>query len=171
MVRSVTQSVLLFAVLTGNVLRAQERPPGTTQKGGSTMKHASGSFEIKMMPVDVSEAGKAGGIGRMTIEKTFHGGLEGTSQGEMLTGITPFSGSMAYVAIETVRGTVNGHRGTFVLSHNATMMKGDPASAVANIVVVPGSGTAELTGLSGSLAIAETGGQHTYDFTYALPER
>jgi hypothetical protein len=38
------------------------------------------------------------------------------------------------------------------------------------IVVVPDSGTAELTGLAGSMRIDITDGKHLYDFEYTLPE-
>jgi hypothetical protein len=37
------------------------------------------------------------------------------------------------------------------------------------LTVVPDSGTGELSGLTGSLAIEITAGQHYYDFAYALP--
>ena len=62
-------------------------------------------------------------------------------------------------------GSLHGKTGTFALQHNATMNRG--AGAV-NIVVVPDSGTGELTGLSGNLSIEITGGKHGYVFEYAL---
>jgi hypothetical protein len=37
-----------------------------------------------------------------------------------------------------------------------------------NIIVVPDSGTDELTGLSGSMKIRIESGQHFYDFEYSL---
>lgn len=156
-------------MLTRVATHAQNPRPLTAQKGQPVMKHATGTFEIKVQPAEVSEVGKAGGVGRMTIDKVFSGGIDGTSKGEMLTGVTQSTGSMAYVAIETVTAKVDGHSGTFVLSHNAAMMKSDPGAAVANIVVVPGSATGDLTGLSGTLIITNTGGSHSYDFAYTLP--
>ena len=107
----------------------------------------------------------------MTIDKVFTGGIDGTSKGEMLTGITPSTGSMAYVAIETITAKIDGRSGTFVLTHHASMMKSDPAGAVASIAVVPGSGTGELAGLTGNMIITNTNGRHTYDFAYSLPAR
>ena len=131
--------------------------------------HAVGTFEVQVAPVDVSEAGKAGGLGLMIIDKVWSGDLTGISKGEMLTGITQETGSMAYVAVERVTAKIKGKSGTFVFAHRATMMKADPTNAVLEITVVPNSATGELAGLTGSLAIDQTGGGHKYDFLYELP--
>jgi len=54
------------------------------------------------------------------------------------------------------------------LQHNATMTRGAPAL---NIIVVPDSGSGELTGLSGRMTInIAPGGAHSYEFEYTLPE-
>jgi hypothetical protein len=72
------------------------------------------------------------------------------------------------VAIEKVTGTLNGHSGTFVLQHNTTMTRGTPQM---NIIVVPDSGTGELTGLAGKMNIViAPDGKHSYEFDYTLPE-
>lgn len=67
--------------------------------------------------------------------------------------------------MERVTGTLQGRSGSFVLQHNATMNRG---VAEMNIMVVPDSGTGELSGLTGSMTIRIEGGQHFYDFEYAL---
>ncbi len=131
--------------------------------------HATGTFDVKITPADVTEPGKAGGIGRMSIDKVWSGAIEGTSKGEMLTGITPDTGAMSYVAIERVTASIDGKSGTFVFTHKATMMKGNAASGAMDVLVVPNSGTGQLTGLSGSLKIDITGNVHHYDFIYELP--
>jgi hypothetical protein len=75
-------------------------------------------------------------------------------------------GSGGYVALERVTGSLEGKSGSFVLQHNATMNRG---VAEMNIIVVPDSGTGELTGISGSMKMRiETGGKHFYDFDYTL---
>jgi hypothetical protein len=85
----------------------------------------------------------------------------------MLTATTAVRGSAGYVAIEHVDGTLGGRRGTFVLQHSGTMAGGAQSLT---ITVVPDSGTGELEGLSGELAITvEEGGKHLYDFAYSLP--
>ncbi len=86
------------------------------------IRHAKGAFEVKIVPAESSPIGQQASIGRMTIDKTFSGALEGSSKGEMLTGITQSTGSMAYVAIERVTGKLDGRDGSFVLMHNATML-------------------------------------------------
>jgi hypothetical protein len=70
--------------------------------------------------------------------------------------------------MERVTGTLNGRSGSFLLMHNASMLKSDPASGVMQVVVVPQSGTGELAGLSGKLTITIDGGKHSYDLEYQL---
>ncbi|HET6360639.1 MAG TPA: DUF3224 domain-containing protein [Gemmatimonadota bacterium] len=82
---------------------------------------ASGTFDVELTP-QPSDGGAT--PGRMTIAKRFHGDLEGTSQGQMLTAMTAVDGSAAYVAIEEFRGTLHGKSGTFALQHSGTMARG-----------------------------------------------
>jgi hypothetical protein len=131
--------------------------------------HATGTFAVKITPVGASALGQAAGLGSMTIDKTFSGDLEATSQGEMLTGGTESTGAMAYVAIERVTGKLKGRSGSFLLMHNASMLKTDPKSGMMQVTVVPQSGTDELTGLTGKMTITVEGGKHSYDFEYQLP--
>jgi Protein of unknown function (DUF3224) len=133
------------------------------------MSHpAKGPFEVKLVPqkADNPQAEKSG-HGRMSIDKHFHGDLEGTSQGEMLSIMTTTKGSAAYVAIEKVTGKLAGREGTFALQHSATMNRGVPSLA---ITVIPDSGTGALEGLAGSMKIIiEPDGKHFYEMEYALP--
>jgi|SRR6478609_1291210 len=126
---------------------------------------ATGSFDVKISPLANDTPAEGSSLGRMSIDKQFHGDLEGTSKGEMLTAGTAIRNSAGYVAIERVTGTLHGRNGTFALQHNATMTRGVGAL---DIIVVPDSGTGELTGLSGRLSIEITGGKHSYVFDYSL---
>src|SRR6266498_2127145 len=117
---------------------AKERP----------MSHASGTFEVKLIPQDHFAPDPF--ISRMAITKDFHGDLEAQSVGEMLSSMSSVKGSAGYVAIEKVTGTLHGRKGSFVLQHNATMDRGKPEL---NIIVVPDSGTGDLEGLTGSMKI------------------
>jgi hypothetical protein len=126
---------------------------------------ASGPFDVKVIPQAPDEAG--GGLGRMLLDKQFHGDLEATSKGQMLAAGTAVEGSAGYVAMETVSGTLHGRRGTFVLQHSGTMNRGTPQLS---ITVVPDSGTGELAGLAGKMTIDISGGKHAYDFEYTLAE-
>jgi FlaG/FlaF family flagellin (archaellin) len=129
--------------------------------------HASGTFEVKLTP-QAAEDGADATLGRMSIDKQFHGDLEGTSKGYMLSSApTVVKGSGGYVAMERVTGTLKGHAGSFVLQHSGTMTRGTPQLSV---TVVPDSGTGQLTGITGTFSIKIDAGKHSYDFEYALPE-
>src|SRR3954468_13798177 len=104
-------------------------------------------------------------LGRMSIDKQFHGDLEGSSKGQMLTGGTPIKNSAGYVAIERVTGVLKGRKGSFVLQHTGVMNRGAPSLV---ITVVPDSGTDQLEGIRGTMAIRIEGGKHSYDLNYTL---
>jgi hypothetical protein len=127
---------------------------------------ASGTFDVKVTP-QASDDKSEGAPGRMSIDKQFHGDLEATSKGEMLTAGTAVKGSAGYVAIERVRGALHGRTGTFALQHSGTMTRGAPQLT---ITVVPDSGTGQLAGLAGQMAIVITEGKHSYDFEYTLAD-
>lgn len=129
--------------------------------------HAAGTFEVKITPQISGDNVEDASLGRMTIDKQFHGDLEGVSKGQMLTAGTAVKGSAGYVAIEKVSGTLNGRTGTFILQHTATMTRGVPQLS---ITVVPDSGTGQLVGLSGKMFINLSEGKHSYDFEYTLAE-
>jgi hypothetical protein len=103
----------------------------------------------------------------MTIDKQFHGDIEGTSKGLMVMAGTPVQGSAGYVALEKVSAVVNGRRGSFYLQNNGIMNRGE---GTLTVVVIPDSGTDELTDLSGSLKITIENGKHFYDFDYTIAE-
>ena len=130
--------------------------------------HASGTFEVKVnvQKADNKEAESAK-LGRMSLDKQFHGELEATSAGEMLSVGTEVKGSAGYVAIERVNGTLHGRAGTFALQHSGTMTRGEPQLSV---TVVPDSGTGELVGIAGKMTINIVDRKHFYEFEYTLPE-
>jgi hypothetical protein len=133
-----------------------------------TMKtRASGTFEVKLTPQATDNNPEGATLGRMSIDKRFHGDLEATSKGEMLSAGTGVKGSAGYVAIERVSGTLHGRSGAFVLQHSGTMTRGAPQLSV---TVVPDSGTGQLAGLTGTMAIRIVEGKHFYDFEYTLAE-
>ncbi|MFZ0286195.1 MAG: DUF3224 domain-containing protein [Terriglobales bacterium] len=140
--------------------------PNSPQKGPSVTIHAKGTFEVKITPQTPDGKFEDATMGRMTIDKQFRGDLEGTSKGQMLTGMTDVKGSAGYVAMERVTGTLNGRSGTFILQHSATMTRGVPQLSV---TVVPDSGTGQLVGLTGKMDIIINAGKHSYDFEYTLP--
>ena len=127
----------------------------------------TGKFEVKLSPLDFSvQSDDKTKLGRMLIDKKFTGELNATSKGEMLSAMTTVKGSAGYVAMEKVSGTLSGKKGSFVLQHFGIMNKG---SNKLLLEVVPDSGTGELIGLSGKMAINIEDGQHFYEFEYQLP--
>lgn len=140
-------------------------PPGPKEK--LVTQHATGPFEVKLTPQATSDQANSN-FARMSIDKQFHGDLEATSKGEMLSAMTAVKGSAGYVAIEKVSGTLKGRTGTFTLQHHATMSRGTPQLSIS---VVPDSGTGQLEGITGTMDIKiAADGKHSYVFDYTLPE-
>jgi hypothetical protein len=132
----------------------------------TTAAVAKGSFEVSLAPAPLSDVAANTGLGRMSLDKKFSGDLLATSQGEMLAFRSATAGSAGYVAMELVTGSLHGRSGSFMLQHSSTMTRGAPTQS---ITVVPDSATGDLLGLTGSLVITITEGQHLYVFDYALP--
>jgi len=132
---------------------------------GAAMIRVTGPFDVKVTPQDDKSDDPL--LGRMTLDKQYHGDLEGTGKGQMLTAGTSVKGSGAYVAIEKFTGTLKGRSGTFVLKHMGTMTQNVPQLSVS---IVPDSGTGELKGIAGKMTInIAPGGKHSYDLEYKLP--
>ena len=140
---------------------------GTMTAGVQT--RASGSFDVKIAPQPADEHSDGGALGRATVDKTYHGDLEGTAVGAMLTGMSPSEKtSGVYVAVERVTGTLGGRKGSFILHHTGVMDRG---AQNLTVTVVSDSGTDQLTGITGTMAIDIRDGKHFYTFDYTLPAR
>lgn len=159
----VLATVSSFGFGAGPVPAATSDAPFQMTRGQTMIHHARGRFDVKLAPLE-SSAGKD--LGRMSIDKTFHGELDATSKGEMLASMSSVKGSAGYVAIEKVTGKLGGRDGTFVLQHMGTMTRGEGKLTV---LVVPDSGTGQLVGLAGTMSIEITDGKHFYHFEYSLP--
>ena len=134
----------------------------------TTLRTARGSFEVAMLPQSDPAAATPGAtLGRLRLDKRYHGDLQATAQGQMLSAVTATKGSAGYVAIEHVTGTLHGRSGSFVLQHKGVMNRGVQQL---EITVVPDSGTEDLAGLSGSMGIRITESRHDYDLNYDLPD-
>lgn len=126
-----------------------------------------GEFDVQMIPQPADDAAAGRYIGRMWLDKHYRGDLEADSQGQMLAFRGVVAGSAGYVAMERVEGTLGGRRGSFVLQHSGIMDRGTPQLT---LQVVPDSGSDELSGLVGTMAIDIADGKHYYDFDYSLPD-
>ncbi|MGX9774689.1 DUF3224 domain-containing protein [Janthinobacterium aestuarii] len=131
------------------------------------MPSITGTFDVTITPETLSDTAAQSGLGRLSLDKRYHGALEASAQGEMLSARASVTGSAGYVALERVEGSLDGRHGSFYLQHSGTMTRGAPALSV---TVVPDTGTEQLQGLRGSLAIRIEDGKHYYDFTYDIVE-
>ncbi len=133
--------------------------------GEAAMHHAQGPFDVSTKPIEQDKA-EGATLGRFSLDKTYHGALEATGKGQMLTVGTDVPGSAVYVATERVAGTLDGKTGSFALVHRG-MMRGKDLSLTVDIV--PDSGAGALKGITGRLIITVVDGKHLYDLEYALP--
>ena len=130
------------------------------------MPKVRGPFDVKLtpQPADVREA--AAFLGRLDIDKQFHGALDAASVGQMIAARGGKPESAGYVALERVTGTLDGRTGSFILQHSG---HSSPDGQSLAINVVADSGTDALVGLTGTMeVIIEAGGKHFYEFDYTL---
>jgi hypothetical protein len=161
------KTILLCACLSISLAALAQQPaPRLTKKEPVMTRHAEGTFDVKMSPPGSDDATAGTAISRFAIDKQFHGDIEGTSKGLMLSAGDPAKGNAGYVAMEQVTGKLAGHTGSFALQHSGTMENG---SYKLTVIVVPGSGTAELTGITGTMNIIIANGKHSYTLEYTLP--
>ena len=127
---------------------------------------ATGTFDVKITPQASDLAPEGPNLGRMALDKQFHGDLIAVAKGEMITAAgLAVKESAAYSAVERVSGTLHGKRGSFALQHTGIMNRGTPTLT---ITVVPDSAAGDLTGLTGRMDIIIEGKQHSYVFEYEI---
>ena len=131
--------------------------------------HASGYFDVTLAPQAADNPQvRTAQIDRLSIDKKYHGDVQGTSTGQMQA-IKDDRNTGAYVALEKVVASLKGRSGTFMLMHYGYMSQGAVGRWL--VEIVPDSGTGELAGLSGTMKIIQKDGKHYYEIEYALPER
>ena len=118
----------------------------------------SGTFEVKLEP----QSDESAPAGRIVIHKEYSGGMVGKGVGQMISKRTE-GGVSVYSAIEEFEGAVNGKAGSFTFFHNGFM---SASKQSLEIVIVEGSGTRELKGILGRLAIIQENGKHSYVLEY-----
>ncbi|OLT10725.1 hypothetical protein BJF78_05360 [Pseudonocardia sp. CNS-139] len=131
------------------------------------MTTTTGRFDLTSWDEDAIDEQDGAKRVRVRNTKTFEGGLAGSSTAEILQVFAP-DGAAAYVGIERVTADVDGRKGAFVLRHSA--VGAADGSGDFRVDVVPGTGSGDLTGLRGELAIVRADdGEHTYTFDYEFP--
>ena len=104
-------------------------------------------------------------LSHTAFEKSFRGDLEASSVTQMLATRTG-KGGAGYVAMERIVGRLHDRVGTFVLLHLGTIDgAGEP---VGHWLIVPGSGTGELTGISGHAHVGADDDTHRIQLHYEL---
>lgn len=151
--------VMLCAMAFAAIAQAQ-------QPAGKAQMHASGTFEVKVAPLGSDDTQDGITLGRYSIDKQFSGDLVGSSKGEMLAVGTTVKGSAGYGAAERITGALQGRKGSFALVHRGLMGGGKQEMLIA---IVPDSGSGELKGIEGTLAIRIADGKHHYTIDYTLP--
>ena len=80
---------------------------GGVLKGAAVATHVTGAFDVKLTPQPTTDNNTEGpALGRISIDKTYHGELDATGNGEMLTAGSSVKDSGVYVAVERVAGTL-----------------------------------------------------------------
>lgn len=117
-------------------------------------------------PTDTPEAGP--GLSRVALTKTFAGGFAGIASGEgLFCGMEAPGAGAGYVVSERLTGRISEREGSFVLQHGGLMGPESPPRTFGSIV--PGSGTAALAGIAGTVEIAQADGTHTMVLEITLP--
>lgn len=118
------------------------------------------------------ESGDGPLLSEAQVVKRYHGNLDAEGRARVLMCRASADGPLAnagYIASEQVTGSLDGREGTFVLQHWGIADEGAPARTAGH--VVPGSGTGDLAGLSGTLEIAVgEDGTHTLSLEYRIEQ-
>ncbi|GGK37475.1 hypothetical protein GCM10010124_32850 [Pilimelia terevasa] len=107
-------------------------------------------------------------VGHAHMRKTLDGAITGTAHTQFSYAYDNTTGVGTYVALETFTGSIDGRTGTLNLAHTATTTGADTRHA-AQLVIVPASGTGDLTGITGTGDIRiDPDGTHHLDLDYTL---
>ncbi|MFF7445897.1 MULTISPECIES: DUF3224 domain-containing protein [unclassified Streptomyces] len=131
---------------------------------------ASGTFKVAdFTPTQVPGPAieTAVPVGLATMNKQYEGEVVGRSATLFTAAFDQSTGTGSYVAMESFEGALHGRSGAFNFAHSATTLgegrQGD------FFIIVPGSGTAELVGITGAGGIAvDEDGTHRIWFDYDL---
>jgi hypothetical protein len=106
-------------------------------------------------------------VGVATLEKDYEGDVTGRSATLFTAAFDQGTGVGTYVAMESFAGTLHGRDGTFNFVHSATTSGTDRTAEF--FMIVPSSGTGELTGITGGGGMAvDADGTHRIWFDYEL---
>ncbi|MET9492851.1 DUF3224 domain-containing protein [Nocardia sp. NPDC006630] len=132
---------------------------------------AKGTFQVKSFtPTEVvpdPAISTALPVGISLMEKQFEGEVSGRSATLFTAAFDQTAGAGTYLAMESFEGTLNGRSGAFNFVHSASTSGTDRSAEF--FLIVPGSGTAELAGITGTGGISvDADGTHHIEFEYEL---
>src|SRR5579871_5603135 len=124
---------------------------------GTFKVHNFKPAELKPVP----EVTTALPVGVTTFDKTYQGDIQGRSSAVFVSAYDPSKGG-TYVAMESFEGSLGGKKGSFNFWHAASTTGKDRSNEV--FLIVAGSGTGELAGISGSggITIDPDGTHHVF---------
>lgn len=135
------------------------------------MKQAVAHFDVTgwhEAPYDGEDGGVR--LSRAEVTKTFRGALEGQSTAILLmcqANPDDLDAGGGFVASEKVTGQLDGLEGSFVIQHGGLAGADHERRTFGN--VVPGTGTGELEGLSGTVELSiDAEGRHTLTLEYEV---
>ncbi len=129
---------------------------------------ATSTFTVSdFEPVDAPETSTAMPIGYSRMRKTYAGEATGTSLTLFTAAFDQARGTGTYVAMEAFEGSLAGRSGSFAFIHSASTSGSDRANDYS--LIVPGSGTGELAGLTGRATLSiDADGTHRMAFDFEL---
>lgn len=102
---------------------------------------------------------------RAKVSQTYQGAIIGEGFVEFLMSYSA-NGTANFVGMELVKGMVSGKAGSFVIQHSGTYGSDGARSSWS---LAPGSGTGELTGITGEGSYVATSESVPVTFNYDLP--
>ncbi|MEV6071761.1 DUF3224 domain-containing protein [Nocardia sp. NPDC052001] len=132
----------------------------------------TGTFSVKsFVPTEVvpdPAIATAVPVGVVLMEKQFEGEVAGRAATLFTSAFDQAAGVGTYVAMESFEGALAGRAGAFNFAHSATTSGTDRSNEY--FIIVPGSGTGELAGITGTGSITvDADGTHHIGFEYELP--
>lgn len=108
-------------------------------------------------------------VGVATMTKQFEGDIDGAASTLFASAYDQTSGVGTYMAIESFQGRLHDRSGTFNFAHSATTTGTDRQREF--FVIVPGSGTDGLVGITGGGALAvDPDGTHRVVLDYSFDD-
>jgi hypothetical protein len=120
-------------------------------------QRATGRTEVKTyVPTSFDEVADGPSLLEVQLTETFSGDIEGESTVRVIQAAHK-DGSISFVGLQRVRGSVGERTGSFLLQPSGTVVG---KATKADWFVVPGSGTGDLKGLRGDGGFKAQLGEH-----------